>query len=613
MPARRSRNHAAPDSPEAIDGAQELLGTPRTHVAVARLDSSHNQLEPAPVRAASDPEDGHVNSGDLPGSVAQPELTDGRSLDMLDVFLREWRSNRVAREQQALDSPTSMHNALFILWTAGADADRESLPHIVTGRVPSGDPPSFVVPDRLQQRGSDELVRWDAWCAQYRPEIVDTQHGVVHFVALYVRGVVLCWDASPDFPLLERTPDVRALITPPHRWHELLPLPDIAPNTVRPGGRNKADADPETGEWLRPADRDSFAIGSSTLLPHTFRAMRTPDRWVRPGDGNPPYYEERPDDVEEADRVRVILHPSDGRSPLTPEQEAAAYQTVLSLDDNKIRAFAIALGSWFAGTSGGDANLRKVTLTANALLEFQGVKRNKGAYRPAQKEKVANDVWALNSIFIRGPQIVYDNRGHKKVVKVKSRLLEVAQEDETNLLGEEVPYAFRIAPGEWIKPLIEQGTRYVALLLSPVLRYNPRQGVELYAMRIGLHLALHWRFRAAQGNFAQPWNIRTLLESTAIDIPTHREQRRRMIEHFEGGLDRLREDGVLASWEYVRLAPEEEPTAVFGKWIKHTVRIVPPLAVTEQYASISRKHRLEVAVTKRRDARPHLQSGIDPQ
>src|SRR6185312_12751282 len=182
--------------------------------------------------------------------------------------------------------------------------------------------------------------------------------------------------------------------------------------------------------------------------------------------------------------LRVFIHPSDGRAPLTAAEEEASYKAVLQLDDDKVRAFAICLGAWFAETNGGDPKLPKVRLDANAILAYQGVKQHERAYRREQKEKVARDVWALSGIFIRGPQLVYDVKGRPKTVMVKSRLMEVEQEDEINLFGEELPYAFRVAPASWIKPLLEDGTRYVALLLHPVLRYKPHQGVEKIAMRL---------------------------------------------------------------------------------------------------------------------------------
>ncbi len=586
----------------ALDYARDLLRTAAAGTTKGGLGAFRSELDRAQEQLATDPDGARAHVDAVLEALEQLGLPGSHSVDMLDVFFAQWRSYVTLREQRGALAGDPWHNAMLFIWTEDGEPPRENSLHILTCRLPGGDEPPFVLPTKLQKKTSQELLPWMTWRADQQPELQALQRPVTRYVALYVRGEQLCWDASPDYPLCDEAPDVRTLMLPPRRWGELAALP--------PGEAPRPTLPAPTHPSARPAmpapsilDQDNVAIGSSTLLPHTFRAMRMPGRWMRPGNGNPPYYEELHEGVAEADRVKVLLHPSDGRSPLTPEQEAAAYEAVLGLDDDKVRAFAIALGSWFAGTGGGDAHMPKVTVTANALLEFQGVKRNKGAYRPAQKEKVANDVWALNSIFIRGPQVVYDARGRRKIVKVRSRLLEVAQEDETNLLGEDTPYAFRIAPGEWIKPLIEEGTRYVAVLLSPVLRYNPRQGVELIAMRIGLHLALHWRFRAAQGNFDQPWNMTTLLESTGIEIPTHREQRRRLIENFERAMDRLREDGVLASWEYVRLVMEVNPTAVFAEWITRTVRVMPPRAVTDQYAGIARRHRLEVAASKRRAPR----------
>jgi hypothetical protein len=327
--------------------------------------------------------------------------------------------------------------------------------------------------------------------------------------------------------------------------------------------------------------------------------MREPTSWTRPGNGAPPYYEEAQDGADSDQALRVYVHPGDGRAPLTAEEEEASYRAVLQLDDDKIRAFAICLGAWFAATGGGDPKLPKVRLDANAILAYQGVKRHERAYRREQKEQVAKDVWALSGIFIRGPQVVYDSRGRPKTVMVRSRLMEVEQEDETNLFGEELPYAFRVAPASWIQPLLADGTRYVATLLHPVLRYKPHQGVEKLAMRLGLHLALHWRFRAAHNTYEQPWHIRTLLESTGIKPPAHRESRRRLMDDFERALDQLQADAVIARWEYAT-GGETNPNRVFPEWLARTVVIVPPDAVVQQYAQLARRHRLEMAATKRR-------------
>jgi UDP:flavonoid glycosyltransferase YjiC (YdhE family) len=125
-----------------------------------------------------------------------------------------------------------------------------------------------------------------------------------------------------------------------------------------PSGSDAARPHRRPSRHISPLEgQDALSIGFSTLLPFTFRAMRTPELWVRPGNGAPPYYEETPDGVDQEQAVRVFIHPTDGRSQLTPEQEATAYRAVLQLDDDKVRAFAICLGAWFAETAGGDPKL----------------------------------------------------------------------------------------------------------------------------------------------------------------------------------------------------------------------------------------------------------------
>lgn len=328
------------------------------------------------------------------------------------------------------------------------------------------------------------------------------------------------------------------------------------------------------------AGQDALRVPSSRLLPVAWRGMYRPEAWVRRSDGGPPYYAEGTNGV--------YLHPTDGEALLTPEQEASAWQQVVALDDNTVRAFFVALGAWFAET-GGDFSKGKARIDVHTILAFQGIKPNKRAYRATQKEQVARDIWALSNIFIKGKETIYDRRGRPKEVTVKSRLLEVAQEDERDLLGEEIPYAMRVAPGDWAKPLLTEGMRQTAALLVPVLRYDLRQGVGRLAGRLGLYLTFQWRIRASHDNYAQPWRITTLLEQCGLAIPPphDRKGRLRLQEYFETALDRLRDDAVLGGWEYAEGRWEDlPPQGAFATWLTWTVRITPPTSIISQYAEI---------------------------
>jgi hypothetical protein len=559
------------------------------------------QLDEAEARILIDPSGARANAEAVLAAIEQVALPGGHAMDMVDVFVAQWRSYVALRNAQGEQAGIPPHNALLFVWEDRTAIPPERTLRIVTCLLDRGDAPPFTLPTQLQERKDDELIPWEQWRAEELRQVADTPWPVLHYLALYVNSETLCWDASPSFPLLDGVPDVRALIYEPSQW---LTWPRPGLDSPADGLGSETEGPRSQGRpstYISPLQgQDTLTIASSTLLPLTFRAIRAPQLWQRPGNGLPPYYEEAGDGADQDQAVRVFIHPSDGRSPLTPEEEAASYKAVLQLDDDKVRAFAICLGAWFAETSGGDPRLPKVRLDANAILAYQGVKQHERAYRRDQKEKVARDVWALSGIFLRGPQQVYDSRGRPKTVMVRSRLLEVEQEDEINLFGEEMPYAFRVAPASWIKPLLEDGTRYVATLLHPVLRYKPHQGVEKIAMRLGLHLALHWRFRAAHGNYEQPWYIRTLLDSTGIQIPTHRESRRRLMEDFERALDQLQADDVIASWEYGKFAENENPHRVFAEWLTRTVVVTPPSKVIQQYAELAPRRRLEIAAAKRR-------------
>jgi hypothetical protein len=547
---------------------------------------------PAPGAATDDRQHPPGAADAASATMWQLEPSQERAFDIVDVFIVQWRAYLALRNERGIPPSSPMHNALLFTWDSHAIPPDRGL-RILPIHMAQADKPPFTLPTQLLQRAPTELRDWADW--RLEQETREVPVTVAHYLALYVLGETLWWDASQGFPLDEGAPDVQALLVDPERWlllREQNNAEAVAAHRPLPS-RPSRHISPLQG-------RDALTIGSSSLLPFTFRAMRAPELWTLPGNGAPPYYEEGGQGQDAEAALRVFIHPTDGRSRLTPEEETAAYKAVLQLDDDKVRAFAICLGAWFAETNGGDPKLPKVRLDANAILAYQGVKQHKRAYRRDQKEKVARDVWALSGIFIKGPQMVYDVQGRPKTVMVRSRLLEVEQEDEITLFGEELPYAFRVAPASWIKPLLEDGTRYVATLLHPVLRYKPHQGVEKIAMRLGLHLALHWRFRAAHGNYSQPWHIKTLLESTGIAVPAHRESRRRLMEDFERALDQLQEDRVIASWQYVKGATESNPTHVFAEWFARTVEIIPPPAVIEQYAELAPRRRLEVAATRRR-------------
>ncbi len=333
-----------------------------------------------------------------------------------------------------------------------------------------------------------------------------------------------------------------------------------------------------------------LSVPSGPFLLTAGRAFYRPDLWEPAGNGLPATYKEGTN--------HVYAHPGDGYTALTLDQEEVTMAQVRALADDHYRALHIAMAVCLA-TNGGNYTAEKVRLHANTALSLMGRKKHEGAYRADDKAEFTRDLMALNNIWVMGAQTIKEN-GRLRVVTVRSQLLEVAYETEHNLLGEETLYSVKVALGEWARPLLGPDMRQTAMLLREVLKIDPRPGKGLIASRLGLFLCQHWKIRAHEGNYEQPWKVGSLLEGAGIKVPTHREERRRLREAVDAALDVLEEREVIAAWEYVRIE-QASPTNAFIPWLEQaSILIAPPPAVIEQYKRLLPARRRKQAAAVRR-------------
>lgn len=310
--------------------------------------------------------------------------------------------------------------------------------------------------------------------------------------------------------------------------------------------------------------------------------------WQRT-DYAPPYY---------ADETGVHVYMQEG-GQFNPTTRDLDWQRVLDLDDNKVSTFLICIGKWLADTGGQEKQITKTRVHVADILGFRGIqKHHKGGYRREHKEEARRDILALNSIWVRSRDTVYERPGKPKVIGVQSRLLEVAIESQADVFGVEEPYAFRIAPGEWAKGYLGRHNRWVALLLRPVMQYDPYR--QRLPMRLGLYLFSQWRIRASYDNYEQTWAARTLIDGAQIPLPTESKNYSRFRDQFEAALDRLQADGALVDWDYQRDS-DLPARGWWDQWLGWHVRITPPAAVIEQYQAFA--PRREQAITRSKRAR----------
>jgi hypothetical protein len=228
-----------------------------------------------------------------------------------------------------------------------------------------------------------------------------------------------------------------------------------------------------------------------------------------------------------------------------------------------------------------DSPLEKTRIHVNDSLSFRGLRRHKkGDFRPEQKRAEARRFRLLSDIWVtaRDDVDVTSGRGGKKRkrINVTSRLIEVAVESEEFLRsqrsggeiplpaiissdGNDVPYAVRVALGDWSRPYLETSDR-VQKMLHKIVQYDVSTEMQRFAMRFSLSIL----FR----RISETVTVGELLESARISPPSSHTDRFK--ENVEEALERLRRDGLIGGWRYDK--DDDLPrTRWMAQWLKWVI------------------------------------------
>lgn len=343
--------------------------------------------------------------------------------------------------------------------------------------------------------------------------------------------------------------DVSSFVTPPPTGLELTAA---TPELFRELKRLVGQPPPKGLRLIPPSTSDggvrerpaTFAPAALTIMsdPHTMagiRGMWAPHEWKHPPDGRA-YYQ---------DANGVMVYARD------------AGDVVLALDDNRVSAFVICMGKWYAETGGELARPEAARIHVDDVLGYRGIKKHpKGGYQPKQKEAAKEDILFLRDLWVRSHQQVWEatRRGKRQLVDVDvdDPLVEVSVESTVDFWGERTPYAFRFRPGPWARHYLGGPQHWTTAVLKQIMSYHPY--TDRLKMRLGLYLTFQWRIRANRGTLAQPWKLKTLLEGAKIEIPKKDPQR--FFPRVLKDLEELHTDGVLASCEALDF-PDWHPPA----------------------------------------------------
>lgn len=250
----------------------------------------------------------------------------------------------------------------------------------------------------------------------------------------------------------------------------------------------------------------------------------------------------------------------------------------------------------------------RVLIHVDHVLKLRGLTEKlsgsgrRGGFMPEQRTGVIDSLFAISNIWMTYEGPVYQSKSKKPIQDaISSRLLVV-----TDLKGQK-----RIdGQYDWQETVCQLGYafgrylwtdgRQTALLSAKALNYHP--GNQIPEKRLTRYFAWQWKIRARQGNYQQPFKVRTLLEVTGIKIDRNKPLRTK--ERMEKALETLHADKVTNNFDYDKKTWDEETDggrrSWFDKWLNSSIIIEPPDEITSHYFS----HGLERTKNETKQLKP---------
>lgn len=228
----------------------------------------------------------------------------------------------------------------------------------------------------------------------------------------------------------------------------------------------------------------------------------------------------------------------------------------------------------------------------NDLFRMRGIKpkisgqNRRGGYMPDQKREILGSLTRIESLWLTMTQVTSYERGrkHKNQDVIESRAFVITdKKGQLRLDGYLDVRRFIFRLGAVFGYYVFTMGRQTALLSAKALQYNPHK--EVWEKRLTRYLSWQWRNRARKGKFLHPFTVRTLLTAIGkgFDEEGNFVARRgwETKERLEKALNRVEEDGVIATWQYQRW--EELDRTDYQAWLDWTVVIEPPDEVKDYY------------------------------
>jgi len=266
-------------------------------------------------------------------------------------------------------------------------------------------------------------------------------------------------------------------------------------------------------------------------------------------------------------------------NPAATTEIKDAYAKLLALGDEVAQTLLFMMAKCLSN----EDPTQKVRFHVNSALEFRGFKRHKNRdFRAPLKRAEANRFALLSEIWVKAVDTIEIRKGRGKRprrINITSRLIEFAAESEESVSSSEssalstfldpdsteVPFAFRVGLGEWVKHYLQTGNLQMRQMLNKIGRYDVSSDTGRFAMRIGLSFVMR--------GVEQVETVESILRNARIPIP--QRHRGEFKSHIEDAFESLKRDGLIGGWSYVE-SPDLSETRWFSNWLAWKISFVAP-------------------------------------
>jgi hypothetical protein len=232
-------------------------------------------------------------------------------------------------------------------------------------------------------------------------------------------------------------------------------------------------------------------------------------------------------------------------------------------------------------------------LRLRGLEPKRGGQGRRGGYESEQRAAMLKALAHIQNLYVSIgilPGGVHDRKGRHQRTQVPQGLqgrafliTDADGESPPNSALKGPDLVFR--PGEVLTPWLVGSRRQTARLSVKALQYDPYR--RAWAKRLARYLSWQWRIQARGDDYLHPYRAATLLEAVGDSLDLRNPGRTRA--RLEMTLDLLKDDGVIAAWQYARWKEgvRGQPGWATG-WLQATIQIDPPDAIPEAYQHLKR-------------------------